>query len=167
MTNPQDHSPFAKVHILRTGKGWQALDKACGTSVHNDPGRDLVSLLVQRIGSDPLLRDLLGIASSFKVQPVHRLDRETGGVILFSVTDQALQQLSTLFIRGLIKKRYTALVHGNFASKPEDFGYQVWDFPLSKTAGGRNNPAGEGKRVPCRTRYKILEQTPPLCIAGH
>ena len=102
MTNPQDHSPLAMVHILRTGRGGQALDMACGTSVHNDPGRDLVSLLVQRIGSDPLLRDLLGIASSFKVQPVHRLDRETGGGILFSVTGPALQQLSTPLITELI-----------------------------------------------------------------
>ena len=56
------------------------------------------------------------------------------------------------------------MVHGNFISKDESAEYQVWDFPLSKTAGGRNNPAGEGKRVPCRTRYKILEQSPHYAL---
>ena len=164
MITPQDHPSFTKVPILKAEKGWLAVDKPCGTSVHNDPGQDLVSVLTQKIGSDPLLMDLLGISSFFKIQPVHRLDRETGGVILFSVNDQALQQLSTLFVNGRVKKRYTALVHGNFTSRAEDSEYRIWDFPLSKTAGGRNNPAGEGKRVPCRTRYKILEQTPHYAL---
>jgi 23S rRNA-/tRNA-specific pseudouridylate synthase len=164
MTHPQTPPALPQVHILRIEKGWLAVDKPCGMSVHNDPGQDLVSFLTQRIGADSLLMDRLGISSSFKVQPVHRLDRETGGVILLSVNDKALRDISTLFVNGQVKKRYMALVHGNFISTDESHGYQVWDYPLSKTAGGRNNPAGEGKRVPCRTRYKILQQSPHYAL---
>ena len=80
MTNPQAPPAMPLVHILRVEKGWLAVDKPCGISVHNDPGQDLVSVLTQKIGSDPLLMDQLGIPSSFKVQPVHRLDRETGEI---------------------------------------------------------------------------------------
>lgn len=159
MTNNRDFIFSIKDCILKIEKGWLAVDKPCGMSAHNDPGRDLISMLTQKIGSDPLLMNRLGIASLFKIQPVHRLDRETSGVILVSVNDEALHSLSALFVNGLVKKKYTALVHGNFDLKPDAPDDQVWNFPLSKTAGGRNNPAGEGKQVACVTRYRVIRQT--------
>ncbi|MFA5906502.1 MAG: RNA pseudouridine synthase [Desulfobacula sp.] len=159
MINNRDPSSFSKLPLLRVEKGWLAVDKPCGVSVHNEPGQDLMSLLMQKIETDPLLKERLGIASMFKVQPVHRLDRETSGVILFSVNGKTLKTLSDLFVKGLVRKQYTALVHGTFDSKKESREYGKWCFPLSKEAGGRNNPAGDGKLVPCCTKFKVIRET--------
>ena len=147
------------IHILDLQKGWLAVDKPCGLSVHNDPGNDLVSFMHARIRSDSVLTSHLGIPSSFSIHPVHRLDKETSGVILLATDNEVLRSLSELFMKGRVKKRYLALVHGGFDQKLNSPGYHVWDFPLSKTAGGRNNPTGKGKLVNCKTRYKVLQQS--------
>ena len=147
------------IHILGLQKGWLAVDKPCGLSVHNDPGNDLVSVMDTRIRSDSSLASHLGILPSFKVHPVHRLDKETSGVILLATNNEVLGSLSELFMKGRVKKNYLALVHGNFDPELTNQGYHVWDFPLSKKAGGRNNPGGKGKLVNCKTRYRVLQQS--------
>lgn len=149
-----------QIQILEMQNGWLAVDKPCGISVHNDPGHDLVSILPAMIGSDPLWADCLKVVSPFFVRPIHRLDRETSGVILLSTDDIILRRLSELFAAGNVRKLYLALVHGSFDETAAPPGYQTWEFPLSKTAGGRNDPAGKGRRVKCSTRYRVLQQSP-------
>lgn len=58
---------------------------------------------------------------------VHRLDRETGGVMVFATTDEAGLELRRYWESGLVTKEYTALVHGWM---PTDEG-QI-DAPLGK-----------------------------------
>lgn len=152
--------PIKKIHISARGQGWICVEKPSGMSVHNDPGKDLLSVLesqliknLEKTGTteqESLLQpDLL--------QPVHRLDKETSGLLLVALTPEALNRLSDLFTKGKIKKRYKALVHGNFDTRSEKNG--LWETPLSKEAGGRKNPAGKGKKVRAQTRYKVLEQS--------
>jgi len=43
---------------------------------------------------------------------VHRLDKETSGVLLLAKTSEAKNQLESLFFERKIEKRYLALVHG-------------------------------------------------------
>ncbi len=148
-----------RISVIYAQKGWLAVDKPCGVSVHNDPGNDLISLLSDRINSDPKLADHLEIRHPFKVAPVHRLDKETSGVILLATDNDSLGLLSQLFVKGLVKKKYIALVHGNFDPKVTRPGNNVWNFALSKQAGGRNNPAGKGNRVNCETLYRVLQQS--------
>ncbi len=148
-----------QIHILEFQKGWLAVDKPCGLSVHNDPGKDLVYLLSERIRSDALLKKHLGINSSFQIHPVHRLDKETSGVILFATEINILRGLSQLFMKGMVKKRYLALVHGCFDQEKGNDQSHIWDYPLSKEAGGRKAPVGKGRLVNCMTRYRILEQS--------
>ena len=147
------------IHILDFQKGWLAVDKPCGLSVHNDPGNDLVSAVYDRIRSDALLTKHLGIDALSQVHPVHRLDKETSGVILFATDMNVLGHLSELFEKGRVKKRYLALVHGGFDQETGSHQYHIWDYPLSKTAGGRENPVGKGRIVNCMTRYRVLQQS--------
>jgi 23S rRNA pseudouridine1911/1915/1917 synthase len=44
---------------------------------------------------------------------VHRLDKETSGIILVAKTDKAFIELQRQFKERIVKKTYTALVHGN------------------------------------------------------
>jgi 23S rRNA pseudouridine1911/1915/1917 synthase len=43
---------------------------------------------------------------------IHRLDRETGGVMVFAKTDEAGAELRALWAAGLVTKEYVALVRG-------------------------------------------------------
>lgn len=148
---------YKNIELVCLQKGWLAVDKPCGLSVHNDPGNDLVSLMFEKIKSDPELSKKLGIQSSFQVDPVHRLDKETSGIILLAVDKIILAHLSDLFAMGRVKKKYIALVHGRF--EKSDDSYQMWDAALSKDAGGRKNIRGSGKRIDSKTEYRVLDQS--------
>ena len=43
---------------------------------------------------------------------VHRLDKETSGLIVVAKNDEAHRKLSAQFARREVKKKYVALVHG-------------------------------------------------------
>ena len=47
-----------------------------------------------------------------EIYPVHRLDRNVGGVMVYARTKQAAAELSRLIQAGKMKKEYLALVHG-------------------------------------------------------
>lgn len=133
-----------KIKIIEHSKCWICLEKPGGMSVHNDPGKDLISELQKNLGP----------GSTEILQPVHRLDKETSGLLLVATTKETLARISALFAEGKVIKRYKALVHGHFDQDRGD-----WDTPLTKSAAGRTDPRGRGKRVKALTRYRVLDQS--------
>jgi tRNA pseudouridine65 synthase len=80
-----------------------AINKPHGLLVHRSPiAADASEFAVQ------LLRDFLGQ----KVYPVHRLDRKTSGVLLFTLTEEMNSAMQEAFMRQEVKKNYLALVRG-------------------------------------------------------
>lgn len=57
-----------------------------------------------------LLRDQIGQ----RVNPVHRLDRKTSGVLVFSFEAEGTKQLQALFEKEEVTKKYHAIVRGHF-----------------------------------------------------
>jgi 23S rRNA pseudouridine1911/1915/1917 synthase len=55
-----------------------------------------------------------------KVIPVHRLDRDTSGLMVFARTAGAEQHLSQQFRKHAIRRKYIAVVHGDF-TEPKTF----------------------------------------------
>lgn len=144
------------IPLLAMGRGWLAADKPAGMSVHNDAGKDLCSLTSAFFQKDAALRKQIGMDPNFGVHPIHRLDKETSGVMLLAVNRDAFRYLSTQFESRQVKKRYVALLHGRLEA-PEVAGpWGMWKWPLAKTAGGRQNPEGSGEMQESRTRYKVL-----------
>jgi 23S rRNA pseudouridine955/2504/2580 synthase/23S rRNA pseudouridine1911/1915/1917 synthase len=94
--------------ILWRGDDLLAINKPAGLAVI--PGRgEKTNLLAQ-------LAVLLGIPARGQADPrvrvVHRLDKETSGIILFATSRAAQQLLSHQFQNNLIEKQYLALVAG-------------------------------------------------------
>nr|WP_319392497.1 RluA family pseudouridine synthase [uncultured Desulfobacter sp.] len=133
-----------KIKIIEHGQGWICVEKPGGVSVHNDPGRDIMSGLQKSLGP----------GTTKILQPVHRLDKETSGLLLVATSKESLTDLSALFAEGKVTKRYKALVHGHFDQEQGD-----WDTPLTKSAAGRTEPRGRGKRVKALTRYRVEDQS--------
>ena len=148
-----------RIPVLVMGKGWLAVDKPAGLTVHNDPGRDLLSITIDYIQKKSRIFKQICIDPDFGIQPVHRLDRETSGVLLLAGDRETFRFFSKQFETRSVTKRYMAIVHGpmDLAGKNED--WQLWQWPLAKEAGGRKNPAGSGHKQPCKTRYRMLDHS--------
>jgi len=86
------------------------IDKAAGMSAHPGPGRNggtLVNALIHHCGAS-----LSGIGGVARPGIVHRLDKDTSGVMVAAKTDAAHRGLSALFAAHDIDRAYLALTRG-------------------------------------------------------
>jgi len=89
------------------------LNKPPGLVVHPAPGNftgTLVNALLYHYGSLPSM--VAGTQERERAGIVHRLDKDTSGVIVVARTTQALRSLSMQFKNRIVKKQYLALVAG-------------------------------------------------------
>ncbi len=149
----------AQIPVLAHGKGWLAVEKPAGMSIHNEPGRDLCSLVFAFIQKETLIREGTGMNPDFGVNPVHRLDKETSGVVLLAVNREMFRFFSHQFESRQIKKRYVAILHGMLEDPQGGNSWGTWNWPLAKSAGGRHNPEGTGRRQESRTMYRVLDHS--------
>jgi 23S rRNA pseudouridine1911/1915/1917 synthase len=90
------------------------INKPAGMMVHagagaSDDARNrgtLVNALLHHLGS------LSGVGGELRPGIVHRLDKETSGLIVVAKNDAAHRKLSAQFAAREVKKKYVALVHG-------------------------------------------------------
>lgn len=94
------------VSILYESREILVVDKPAGLAIHASEGHETDNL-TQRV--ETLLKER---GSRFSVAPVHRLDLETSGPVLFGKGKDACSQLGRLFIRQAVDKCYLALVVG-------------------------------------------------------
>ncbi len=83
---------------------------------------------------------------------VHRLDRDTSGLIVVAKTQAALDYLRAQFRDRLVKKTYLALVHGH-PPKPEG----IVEAPLDRDPHQRKRMAVVAGGRPARTGFSVLE----------
>lgn len=96
------------------------INKPHGLLVHQSPiARDAEEFALQ------MLRDQI----NQNVWPAHRLDRKTGGLLLFALNKDTNALLQGLFRDNLIKKKYLAIVRGHTPDEMEI------DYPLRKENG--------------------------------
>jgi len=87
------------------------INKPAGMVVHAGAGvrsrsGTLVNALLHRFGS------LSGVSGELRPGIVHRLDKDTSGLIVVAKNDLAHRRLAEQFSRRQVKKTYLALVHG-------------------------------------------------------
>ncbi len=96
--------------ILHEDGSLLVLDKPAGLVVHPAPGNEdgtLVNALLAHCGDD-----LPGIGGERRPGIVHRLDKDTSGVMVVAKTEQALAALSGAFAERDIERSYLALCWG-------------------------------------------------------
>jgi len=95
--------------ILFEDKHLLVVNKPAGLVVHPAPGHSdgtLVNALLHHC------TDLGGIGGEQRPGIVHRLDRDTTGVMVVAKTQDAMDKLMRQFQEGDVRKEYVALVHG-------------------------------------------------------
>ncbi|MEO6287991.1 MAG: pseudouridine synthase [Dyadobacter sp.] len=149
-------NPFSPLSIIYQDNDLVAINKPHGLLVHRSSiAADTDIFAVQ------LLRDQLGQ----KVNPVHRLDRKTAGVLLFALNDEVNSLMQQQFQSGQVKKIYHAIVRGftpdsgeiDYALKREDGAVQD-AFTSYKTLQRTEVPFSIGKHS--TSRYSLVELTP-------
>jgi tRNA pseudouridine65 synthase len=108
-----------------------------------------------------LLRDQLGQ----RVYPVHRLDRKTGGVLLFALNEAMNAAMQQRFADGQVSKTYLAIVRGYTDDRQEidyplrrDDGTVQDAFTVVKTLQRTEVSIPFGKHA--TSRYSLVELTP-------
>ena len=102
--------------------------------------------------SQPSLKDKL-IEKYGKIFTVHRLDKDTSGIILFAKDDLSHKYFSKLFEEKSVQKFYEALVHGIFQDKTGTIDAPIMESPVIK---GKMVVNRKGK--PSVTDYVVEEE---------
>ncbi len=123
------------------------IDKAAGMVVHPAPGHwddTLVNALVAR-GTD--------LAQSAPGRPgiVHRLDRDTSGLMLVAKNDLAHRRLGAAIAARLVKRTYAALAWGHLNDSPTEVNQ-----PIGRHATDRKRMVIRPDGRPARTDFEVV-----------
>jgi len=126
------------------------VDKPAGMVVHAGAGHSrgtLVNALLHHFGS------LSSINGDVRPGIVHRLDRDTSGVLAVARTDQAHQALARQFHDREVEKTYLALVHGSMKQPEGRIVSPVARDPVRRTR--MTTKLGGGRSA--LTTYRVIE----------
>ncbi|WP_438835300.1 RluA family pseudouridine synthase [Streptococcus pluranimalium] len=126
------------------------VNKPQGMVVHPSAGHSsgtLVNALMYHI------KDLSSINGVIRPGIVHRIDKDTSGLLMIAKNDQAHQALAEELKAKKSLRQYVALVHGNL---PNDRG--VIEAPIGRSDKDRKKQAVTEKGKPALTRFHVLER---------
>lgn len=137
--------------IVYEDAGFAVVNKSRGMVVHqassyraNDT---LVNALLFR------LKDLSGVNGVIRPGIVHRLDKDTSGLIVVAKTDEAHRSLAEQIEKKTARRIYVAIADGNFR---EDSG--TVDAPIGRNPRDRKKMAVVEKGRRAVTHYEVLER---------
>lgn len=136
------------VRVLFQTSAFAIIEKPAGLITHTP----------QHASTEPTVCDWLQLhfkgieAVGYKDRPgiVHRLDKDTSGLMIVPLTAAAHATFATMFENRTIHKTYTALVEGH----PERAG--IIDFPIARNSSNRCKMAHVPGGRPAKTRYEIV-----------
>ena len=126
------------------------VDKPCGMVVHPAAGnedRTLVNALLYHV------HDLSGIGGEMRPGIVHRLDKDTSGLILIAKNDRAHAALGEQFKSRTMEKHYRAVICGAF-----DDEHGLIDAPIARHPTDRKRMAVVPGGKPSQTEWTVLER---------
>lgn len=126
------------------------VNKPQGMVVHPSAGHTsgtLVNALMYHI------KDLSGINGVLRPGIVHRIDKDTSGLLMIAKNDHTHVALADELKDKKSLRKYWAIVHGNL---PNDRG--VIEAPIGRSEKDRKKQAVTAKGKPALTRFQVLER---------
>lgn len=143
------------LNILYEDDDLIAVNKAAGMVVHPAPGAQagtLVNALLHHCG-----KSLTGIGGIARPGIVHRLDKNTSGVMIAAKTARAHLKLTEMFSAHEMDRRYQALIWGLPAARVDTI-----DAALARHPVDRKRQAVQIRGRHAVTHYKTLRELPPF-----
>jgi 23S rRNA pseudouridine1911/1915/1917 synthase len=128
------------------------VDKPAGMVVHPGAGHATGTLAAAVLAHAPTTA---GVGGARRPGVVHRLDKDTSGLLVLAKTQAAYDALTAQLAARTVSRRYLAIVHGSPATAAG-----VIDAPIGRHPHDRVRmavlPKGKGRRS--ITRYRVLER---------
>ncbi len=139
------------------------INKPAGLVVHHGAGHSGGTLVDGLLARFDILRDnaVKGALDAARPGIVHRLDKETSGLMVVGLTPQAVERLAEQISARNVTRQYTALVAGII---PEDNG--VVDAPVGRSSRNPLNMCVSSSGKPAITRYRVVRRyTDPIPLS--
>ncbi|MBT8976133.1 RluA family pseudouridine synthase [Lactobacillus delbrueckii subsp. bulgaricus] len=136
--------------IVYEDKDVIVVNKPQGMVVHpaaGHPSHTLVNALLYHT------RDLADSPEGFRPGIVHRIDKDTSGLLMVAKNAAARESLEKQLAAKSNKRQYLAIVHGNFAEEEGTI-----DAPIGRNPKYRKQMAVVEKGKSAVTHFKVLEQ---------
>jgi 23S rRNA pseudouridine1911/1915/1917 synthase len=137
------------IPVLARGRGWLAVDKPVGIPVHP----------VNKVRENSLIRMLRRQEDHEELRLVHRLDRETSGVMLIAEDSATASRLSPAFADGRVHKEYLALVTGVVELEAGSIDLPIGDDDESAIYVRRRAGCGQTARTEWRVERRLGDRT--------
>ena len=125
------------------------VDKPAGLAVHPAPGHPRGTLVNALLA---LVPDLSGIGGELRPGIVHRLDKDTSGLMVVAKNDRAHRNLARQLKERRVAKTYLALVEGTPRASEGTV-----DAPIGRHPQSRQKMAIVPNGREAQTRYRVLE----------
>ena len=138
------------IEIVYEDSDVAVVNKPQGMVVHPSAGHasgTLVNALLYHV------KDLSTINGVVRPGIVHRIDKDTSGLLRIAKNDKAHQALAQELKEKKSLRQYVAIVHGNL---PNDRG--VIEAPIGRSDKDRKKQAVTAKGKPALTRFQVLER---------
>jgi 23S rRNA pseudouridine1911/1915/1917 synthase len=150
---PKDAAPQAEdipLEILYEDRDLAVVVKPRGMVVHPAAGHSEGTLVNALLGS---LDELSGIGGEKRPGIVHRLDKDTSGVMMVAKNDETQTELSRMLKDREIEKHYLALAEGIMKEKEG-----VIEAPIGRSKKDRKKMAVDPDGRPAVTEWKVLAE---------
>ena len=137
--------------VVYEDKSLIVVSKPAGVVVHPAPGHyegTLVHGLLKHC------TDLSGIGGELRPGIVHRLDKDTSGLMVVAKNDNAHLSLASQFKAGVVKKKYAAIVHGRMKSMEGEVNLPIGRHPVRRKKMAVLSRGGR----PAVTRWRKVEE---------
>jgi len=133
------------------------VDKPAGLVVHPGSGHERSTLAAGLLYRYP---ELAGVGQAGRWGLVHRLDRDTSGILLVGRTAASFERLNSDMARRRIRRLYTTLVHGTFATPTGTI-----DAPIGRDPDRPTRRAVVPGGKPAVTHYEVVEEFTPADVS--
>lgn len=137
------------------------IEKDAGVVVHPSPGHSsgtLVNAVLHHCD------DLSGIGGVRRPGIVHRLDKDTTGLLVVAKTDEAHLCLSSQFKDHSIERRYLAIVSGSVEREQGRFITGHRRHPKNRKKFTTRYPVGTVNTKRAETHYRLLQRLKGACL---
>jgi 23S rRNA pseudouridine1911/1915/1917 synthase len=148
-TEPDARPEAIPIHIVYRDHDLCVVDKPAGMATHPAPGSThgtLVNALLAALGPLP------SINGALRPGIVHRLDKDTSGLLVVAVSEQAMRGLSLEMAERKIEREYDAVVWGRLAQERG-----VIDAPIGRDPNDRTKFAVRENGRRAVTQYRAAE----------
>ncbi|KMK96581.1 RluA family pseudouridine synthase [Rossellomorea marisflavi] len=126
------------------------VNKPKGMVVHPAPGHSSGTMVN---GLMHHCKDLSGINGVMRPGIVHRIDKDTSGLLMVAKNDKAHEHLVNQLVEKTVTRKYTAIVHGNI---PHEYG--TIDAPIGRDPKDRQSMTVVDNGKKAVTHFRVLDR---------